>query len=724
MNKIVNVNLGGYPFNIDEDAYGHLKNYLNTIHRHFEVSEGYDEITTDIEIRLAEIFQEQLGSRSIVNKMDVQAAISVMGTPEEFGAEPIQEDTSYERPTMKTGKRLFRNVEDKVIGGVCSGLAAYLGINDPLWIRITLVILVLSSFGILIPAYLIAWAIVPEAKTSSDRLAMKGEPINVSNIGKMVEEEMKDLSKRISDLGDNISDEFKNQKKRIDGSGFSVRDALAKAIAIFGKVIHILLKAVSSLWKPFLIIVSLTLTIIFVAMWIAASVGIFAGLPFVEYITPDRPWVSYLGIGNAFIVVAIPMLSILLLVMRGWTRYRLNSYWRAGLGTFWVLNVICFFSVGSGIAREFNAGTDVNKASFSLSGVDTLYLSMEDMGDVNGNLIRLFDENLIFDDDRMVVDLVHIDLEKSKDDQFHIEEKAYSRGRNRTEANRLAADVDFNAKVANNQITLPSHINIPRGTKFRGQHINYIVKVPEGKHISFGRNIGNHIQHLDRSDKESKYWHHDAGVWRMESDGLVNLTNREQEGVEKHHYYGIRKFQIEGEMTVDFYQSHHHRVELSGRGEYRDQVVFKELDQELFVTSTVENPDSPIRLSIGLPELESLQAYGTEDIKIEGFNQEEMDIVFNSEYELKLLSNVENLKIRQKGSGKIELVGKGKTLDLNVGESSNFDTERYDLYSANVRILEDSWARFAVTDTLRQQIDESSKIVLEMEPKVVISETL
>ena len=171
MNKIVNINLGGYPLNIDEDAYDYLKGYLGAIHRHFEVSEGYDEITSDIEVRLAEIFQDQLGDRSIVSMQDVEAAISVMGTPEEFGAEPMEEQTYRSsssksgKAKIKTGKRLFRNPEDKVVGGVCSGLAAYFGINDPLWVRIVLVVLVLSSVGFLIPAYLIAWAIVPEEKT-------------------------------------------------------------------------------------------------------------------------------------------------------------------------------------------------------------------------------------------------------------------------------------------------------------------------------------------------------------------------------------------------------------------------------------------------------------------------------------------------------------------------------------------------------------------------------
>lgn len=204
MNKVFNINLGGYPFTIDEDAYQLLGNYLTTIHNHFRASEGYEEITADIEARMAEIFQEKLDGRPIITSKEVTASIAIMGTPEDFGAEPVDETThEYEaedRPNYKTGKRLFRNPDDEVVGGVCSGVAAYFGIEDPLWIRILWIVFTISGgFGILI--YIILWSIVPKAETAGDRLAMRGEKINVSNIGKIVEEELENLTETVSDFG-------------------------------------------------------------------------------------------------------------------------------------------------------------------------------------------------------------------------------------------------------------------------------------------------------------------------------------------------------------------------------------------------------------------------------------------------------------------------------------------------------------------------------------------
>ena len=131
-----------------------------------------------------------------------------MGYPEDF--EDIPYSYAQEGPAIKTGKRLFRDPEDKVIGGVCSGLATYIGVKDPVWVRLTFAILFFSA-GIGALPYIILWIALPEAKTAADRLAMEGEPINVSNIARSVEEELGHLKKAITDLGE----ELKSKKKRM-----------------------------------------------------------------------------------------------------------------------------------------------------------------------------------------------------------------------------------------------------------------------------------------------------------------------------------------------------------------------------------------------------------------------------------------------------------------------------------------------------------------------------
>lgn len=214
MNKTFNINLGGYPFTIDDDAFEHLKQYTDALRKHFQTYEGADEIISDIESRMAELFNNRLENRSILNINDVQAAIARMGTPEDFGADVLFEDDlkygkSESKYNYKTGKRLYINPDDKVIAGVCSGLSAYFGVEDPVWLRIAFALLAFGSVGVIIPVYIVLMIILPKAETASQKLEMRGEPIDVNSIAKAVENGIDNISNTITQL----TDEFTKKKK-------------------------------------------------------------------------------------------------------------------------------------------------------------------------------------------------------------------------------------------------------------------------------------------------------------------------------------------------------------------------------------------------------------------------------------------------------------------------------------------------------------------------------
>ncbi len=214
MNKTFNINLGSYPFAIDEDAYNYIQNYLDTIRRHFSTSDGCDEILYDIEVRMAELFDEHLKGRAIISMKEVDEVIMIMGKPEDFGAEPMSEQHSYSSARgrksdskINTGKRLFRDPDDKKVAGVCSGIAAYFGIEDPLWIRLVFAMLLFTGMGAV--TYIVLWALVPEAKSSSDKLAMRGEPATIENIAKVVETELSELGDKISEWSKDLGSKKK-----------------------------------------------------------------------------------------------------------------------------------------------------------------------------------------------------------------------------------------------------------------------------------------------------------------------------------------------------------------------------------------------------------------------------------------------------------------------------------------------------------------------------------
>ncbi len=187
MKKAFKINLSGQIFHIDEDAYEKLKNYLDTLGSHFSDTLESREIISDIESRIAELFSERMKyGDQIISIKDVYEIIDIMGKPEEIASE--EDDGEKRRSERKQSRRLFRDPDNNVFGGVCAGLSLYFNI-DTLIIRILFIVLVLVGWGLPIILYLIFWIAVPKAKTAAEKLEMRGEKVNVSNIEKTIKEE-------------------------------------------------------------------------------------------------------------------------------------------------------------------------------------------------------------------------------------------------------------------------------------------------------------------------------------------------------------------------------------------------------------------------------------------------------------------------------------------------------------------------------------------------------
>ena len=209
MNKILNINIGGIVFHVNDDAYNKLKNYLKDINNHFKNTEGGDEIITDIEARIVELFQQKLNSKKeVITLKDVTEIISIMGVPNDFENENENRSNSENKNMNKERKRMFRDIDNRMIGGVCSGLAAYFGV-DIVWFRLAFVIATLSGLSIL--AYLILWIIIPPAISVSEKLEMNGNPVNISNIEKSIREEMNGLRDKFDDLASEARNRFRKK---------------------------------------------------------------------------------------------------------------------------------------------------------------------------------------------------------------------------------------------------------------------------------------------------------------------------------------------------------------------------------------------------------------------------------------------------------------------------------------------------------------------------------
>ncbi|MFP4025920.1 MAG: PspC domain-containing protein [Thiohalospira sp.] len=197
MKTTITVNLGGLVFHIDDDAYEMLNVYLLAIEKQFSSEEERKDIMTDIETRLAELFSEQLeGKRDVIMKDDVSRVIEILGEPEDFCEEaPNKEKYKKKSYTYQANKRLYRDPDNRVLGGVCGGLGAYFNI-DPIVFRI-IFILIFFGMGSGLIIYIILWIVIPEALTTAQKLEMRGEPVTIENIKKAVRDEFENVRKNM-----------------------------------------------------------------------------------------------------------------------------------------------------------------------------------------------------------------------------------------------------------------------------------------------------------------------------------------------------------------------------------------------------------------------------------------------------------------------------------------------------------------------------------------------
>jgi phage shock protein PspC (stress-responsive transcriptional regulator) len=189
MNKTISINISGIVFNIEEQAYDELRAYIENIRQNLINEEEREEIINDIEMRIAELFQERLSAQKQVITMDDIAAIkSILGLPEQFNSTdenvPPQQDNDKTEKSTDNTRRLYRDMDQANLGGVCAGLGHYFEL-DPLIFRILFIVLFLL-FGAGVLLYLVLLLLIPEAKTTADKITMRGQPVNADSIKEFI----------------------------------------------------------------------------------------------------------------------------------------------------------------------------------------------------------------------------------------------------------------------------------------------------------------------------------------------------------------------------------------------------------------------------------------------------------------------------------------------------------------------------------------------------------
>ena len=335
MKRALKINLNGQIFHIDEDAYEKLKNYLDTISSHFSNVEESKEIVDDIETRIAELLEEKLKDQSqVISIKQVEEIIEIMGRPEEIIDDEATGNEQKRSFNSSGGKyrRLYRDPDNAVFGGVAAGLSAYFAI-DLLVVRILFVVLILAGWGLPFILYLVLWIAVPKAMTAAEKLEMKGEKVNVSNLEKKVREEYEDVKENFS-------------KARNSKAGRKTEDTFHEIFRILGVIIIGFFKVLLAIIAVSFVIAGISLIVSLIGLAFfgvgATGWGLFhlwdsdISQFIVPFINPSN--LSFIGM-SAILLILIPLLAIIYGLFKALFRFKAKDK-ALGAGAFalWFLS--------------------------------------------------------------------------------------------------------------------------------------------------------------------------------------------------------------------------------------------------------------------------------------------------------------------------------------------------------------------------------------------------
>ena len=475
MNKTVNINLAGTFFHIDEDAYARLQRYLEAIRHSFSNTQGRDEIISDIEARIAELFNEKIkNDRQVISIKEVEEVITIMGQPEDYMVdEEIFEDEPKRTKTTKTvGKQLFRDTENGYVGGVSSGLGHYLGI-EAIWVRLLWILLTIFSSGAFILIYIAFWIFVPEAKTTADKLAMRGEEVTVSNIEKKIREGFHEVSDSIKNV------DYEKYGKQASAGASSAATTLGDIIRFCLKLI------VKFVGIMLLLIAGSTLIGLFVGLFAVGTFGII-----------EAPWTDYIDMVNSgapiwlisllvFFAVGIPFFFLFVLGLKILVK-NLKSIGRIALLTLlglWLISIIGLTVVG--VSQATNRAFDGEVAStenLSVAPTDTLFLRMRNNSDYTGRTWRSSDFRLAYDDNNKILvgNDIRLIIKSTKDSLGKLEIIKSAEGKDYQDAKERAANIQYSTSLLGNELLLDSYYTSDSSYGYRDQEVQVTLYLPEG----------------------------------------------------------------------------------------------------------------------------------------------------------------------------------------------------------------------------------------------------
>ena len=510
MNTTVTIHLAHILFHIDSDAYDLLKNYLNKLEKSFSKTEGKQEILEDIEVRIAELFsQYTIREGYVISEQNVKDVIETLGTPEDIADEDFVEENSK----SESQKKLYRDSENRIIGGVASGLGHFFGI-ERVWIRLIIILLILSSVGGIIFIYILLWAIVPEANTTAEKLRMKGKPVNISNIEKKIKEGLEDVTDKVKNA---------DYSKTVD----SLKKNSVKFSEVLEKIAQILIKIFTNIIGFFMIFIS---SIVLICLLFSSAIFGFISsmelpheLLFLSMNSSLPIWgfsiLTFLGVGIPFVFIftlGLRMLTSKRKLMSNTTKYTLGVIWMTTLLT-----------IAFTVANEFRSKAFTAKNSHT----ERIDIKLEDTLKVSMNRVEYDNEILIFNSNHLIYndqdelkllnDDLRLNISESTDQTTELKIEKEAKGFSQKRARNNANKIDYQHEYFNKNLLLDDKW-ITSVTESRNeQKVKLNLSVSNGQYIFIDYEFGPYMQRRIKNDQNYSRKKVAGHLWKMNNGKLI-----------------------------------------------------------------------------------------------------------------------------------------------------------------------------------------------------------
>ena len=487
MNKTISISLAGFSFIIEEQAYEKLNKYLQALRNSLEKDEA-DEVMYDIEIRISEIFRENLDKREVVNSDDVEKVIAQLGTPEAIEGQS-EENAEQEIPQEKTKKELFRDMKRGKIAGVCAGLAQYFGMDISLMRIIWILVFIFSVGFVSVVAYVILWVVVPEAETASDFLKMQGRPINFDSL---------------KEAGQRVSSFYNENKTEIAKTGVGIWNVVR--VVLGGIAILITIKILVSL---------VCFILVFLGVWDFQLFGRYQDLEEFNFFFNTDENTRYAFMAIVIIGILIPAIVFMALSIKLFSPKTKIRYAGFLVGTLFALLMIFGVYFGLSVQKKelIYSGNNFQEERVSIntqSNVLTLDLKRVEIP----QNFRAYGDD-IFSDKKKIYKEDEPDVYITRRSDV---KQPYIMIRKKADGYNIPIGLSVPVEVSGNAVLLPNYISYSYDQRFRDYDVDYELVIPETmeiKDLSGGR--------LDIHGEEHGFYREERGYQpepQLESDTI------------------------------------------------------------------------------------------------------------------------------------------------------------------------------------------------------------